>query len=67
LWTAGVGVTRLFAHALPDYTYLADRVPPVAMPHARAFAEQTLSISNSPWLDDETFEGICSVIERCLT
>jgi perosamine synthetase len=64
LWTAGVGVSRLFVHALPDYAYLGDRVPQAAMPNARAFAEQTLTISNSPWLDDETFEGICDVIER---
>lgn len=66
LWTAGVGVSRLFVHALPDYSYLADRVPQAAMPNARSFAEQTLSISNSPWLDDETFERICTVIERGL-
>ncbi len=66
LWTAGVGVSQLFVHALPDYTYLADRVPQVPMPNARCFAEQTLSISNSLWLDDDTFESICQVIERCL-
>lgn len=66
LWTAGVGVSRLFVHALPDYDYLADRIPQLPMPHARAFAETTLSISNSPWLDDETFERICAVIEQTM-
>jgi perosamine synthetase len=64
LWTAGVGVSQLFVHALPDYSYLADRVPQTPMPNASSFAVQTLTISNSPWLDDETFEGICAVIEQ---
>ncbi|MEP7185754.1 MAG: DegT/DnrJ/EryC1/StrS family aminotransferase [Rhodanobacter sp.] len=67
LWTAGVGVSQLFVHALPDYAYLADRVPQAPMPNARCFAEQTLSISNSPWLDDDMFGVICDVIERRLT
>jgi perosamine synthetase len=64
LWTAGVGVTQLFVHALQDYAYLANRVPQAPMPNARRFAGQTLTISNSPWLDDETFEEICAVIEQ---
>lgn len=66
LWRAGVGVSRLFVHALPDYAYLANQVPQAPMPNARSFAERTLSISNSPWLDDATFERICAVIERCM-
>ncbi|MGN2251950.1 DegT/DnrJ/EryC1/StrS family aminotransferase [Frateuria sp. GZRe12] len=64
LWTRGLGVSRLFIHALPDYAYLADRVPPAYVPNARAFAQRTLTIGNSPWLDDATFERIASVIER---
>ncbi len=64
LWTAGVGVSRLFVHALPDYSYLADRVPQTPMPHARDFAARTLTISNSPWLDEPTFEAICALLEK---
>lgn len=64
LWTAGVGVSQLFVHALPDYRYLADRVPQEPVPNARSFAAQTLTISNSPWLDEPTFEAICAVIEQ---
>jgi dTDP-4-amino-4,6-dideoxygalactose transaminase len=66
LWTAGVGVSRMFVHALPDYTYLADRVPQVAMPNARDFASRSLTVSNSLWLDDRTFGDICRVLERVL-
>jgi perosamine synthetase len=60
LWTCGLGVSRLFIHALPDYPWLssADDVP-----HARDFAARSLTISNSPWLDDESFESICQTIE----
>jgi len=66
LWTAGVGVSRLFVHALPDYAYLADRVPREPMPNARDFAQRTLTLSNSPWLDDATFEEVATVIGRVL-
>lgn len=64
LWTAGVGVSQVFVHALSGYAYLADRVPQVPMPNAQSFAERTFSISNSPWLDEATFEDICTVIEQ---
>jgi len=63
LWTRGVGVSRLFIHALPDYTYLRSFVGDHDVPNARAFAACTLTISNSPWLDDDTFERICRVLE----
>ena len=66
LWTKGLGVSRLFVHALPDYAYLADRVPQVAMPNARAFARRSLTISNSPWLDDAGFAQICRTLEHVL-
>jgi dTDP-4-amino-4,6-dideoxygalactose transaminase len=66
LWQSGLGVSRLFIHALPDYGYLADRVPRQPMPHASDFAARTLTISNSPWLDDAAFETICATLERVL-
>jgi dTDP-4-amino-4,6-dideoxygalactose transaminase len=63
LWGAGLGVSRLFIHALPDYPYLADLVAPQAVPNARDFAGRSLTISNTPWLTDEDFAGICRVLE----
>ena len=66
LWTAGVGVSRLFIHALPDYRYLADRVPQTSMPNASDFAARALTVSNSPWLDEPTFETICLTLQRVL-
>ncbi len=66
LWHTGVGVSRLFIHALPDYAYLGDMRGGNDVPHARDFAARTLTISNSPWLDDETFEHICVVIEASI-
>lgn len=63
LWQAGLGVSRLFIHALPDYTYLADVVPAQDVPHARDFAARSLSISNSPWVTDDDFETICRTLE----
>lgn len=59
LWTSGLGVTRLFVRALPDYP---DVVPLLEAgsqtTQAQTFASRTLSISNSHWLTDEHFEQI---------
>lgn len=64
LWTAGLGVSRLFIHALPDYGYLRGIIPDTSLPNARSFAARSLTITNSPWLDEATFESICTVLER---
>jgi perosamine synthetase len=63
LWGAGLGVSRLFIHALPDYGYLQSIVGQPQIPNARRFAATTLTISNSPWLRDTDFDAICSVLE----
>ncbi len=63
LWGAGVGVSRLFAAALPDYAYLRSVVPTGEVPRARDFASRSLTITNSVWLDDSTFRQIIDVIE----
>jgi perosamine synthetase len=66
LWQTGLGVSRLFIHALPDYAYLAGVVPPQDVPHARDFAARSLSISNSPWVTDDDFETVCRTLETVL-
>ncbi len=66
LWTAGLGVSRLFIHALPDYGYLRDIVPSAALPQARDFAARSLTITNSPWLTDEEFDHILATLQRVL-
>ncbi|MDB5896001.1 MAG: nucleotide sugar aminotransferase, partial [Rhodoferax sp.] len=68
LWGAGCGVSLPFVHALPDYAQYAGVVPsapPDELPRARALAGRMLAVSNSPWLDDERFEGVCRVLEAC--
>jgi perosamine synthetase len=66
LWQSGYGVSRLFIHALPDYAYLEGVVSTQDVPHARDFAARSLTISNSPWLDDDDFEAICRTLEAVL-
>lgn len=59
LWTAGLGVTRLFIHVLPDYPEVAPLLQPgTDISQAQMFAARTLSISNSHWLTDELFEQV---------
>ncbi|HEX7814883.1 DegT/DnrJ/EryC1/StrS family aminotransferase [Dyella sp.] len=67
LWTAGLGVSRMFIHALPDYGYLHGIVPQTDLPQARHFAARSLTITNSPWLRDDEFERIHVVLQRTVT
>jgi len=66
LWHAGLGVGRLFIHALPDYPYLARMVHNTDVPNARDFAARALTITNSLWLREDDFMRICSVLEQPL-
>ena len=64
LWDQGLGVGRLFIHALKDYDYLAPYFVDAHIPNAQAFAAQTLIISNCPWLNDQDFARICDVLSE---
>jgi perosamine synthetase len=66
LWTAGLGVSRLFLYALPDYPYLTTQLGTSDVPNARDFAARMLTISNSPWLQEGDFQRICSVLAGVL-
>ncbi|BFI95577.1 MAG: hypothetical protein RSP_10870 [Rhodanobacter sp.] len=63
LWQSGLGVSRLFIHALPDYGYLRDIVPASDVPNARDFAARSLTIGNSEWLTEADMAAICGVLE----
>ena len=65
LWPAGLGVGRLYIHALPDYPYLAVPIGKADVPNARDFAARMLTISNSPWLHETDFRRVLSVLEKC--
>lgn len=59
LWPAGLGVTRLFIHTLPDYQAVAPYVEtPLPIPNARDFAARMLTVSNSHWLTEDEFAHI---------
>ncbi|MCL2875969.1 MAG: DegT/DnrJ/EryC1/StrS family aminotransferase [Betaproteobacteria bacterium] len=64
LWGAGLGVTCMFIHVLPDYGYLRPCVPQDACPNARGLAARSLTITNSPWLDDAGFARIIGVLKQ---
>lgn len=67
LWTAGLGVSRLLIHALPDYAYLRGVVPPGKADHARDFAARMITLSNSAWLDEAAFARILRQLRRSAT
>jgi dTDP-4-amino-4,6-dideoxygalactose transaminase len=66
LWNSGLGVSRLYIHALSDYPYLAERLGQMEIPNAREFAARMLTISNSHWLDENGFDQICHALEKII-
>lgn len=66
LWRLGLGVGRLFIHALPDYEYLSRIIDGSKIRNARDFAARMLVVTNSEWLDDGRFEQICCVLEESI-
>ena len=53
LWPRGLGASRMFIHALPDYAYLRGIVAQDDMPNARDFAARMLTLGNSAWQTGE--------------
>jgi dTDP-4-amino-4,6-dideoxygalactose transaminase len=66
LWRAGLGVTRLFVHALPDYQYLSRKLGACEVDNARDLAARMLTVSNSLWLRERDFERICTELACAL-
>jgi len=64
LWDKGLGVGRLFIHALKDYGYLAPYFKNAQTPNAQQFASQTFIITNCIWLSEHDFAKICEVISE---
>ena len=64
LWQKGLGVGRLFIHALPDYEYLSGYFAGAHTPNATDFAERLLIVSNTVWLREKDFIKICAVLEE---
>jgi dTDP-4-amino-4,6-dideoxygalactose transaminase len=66
LWHAGLGVSRMFIYALPDYDYLGEIATDAPLPNARDFAARSLTISNSPWLSERDFNRIVDQLRQVL-
>lgn len=64
LWRSPLGVSKLFAHALGDYAYLAPLLVATSTPHARDLAARTLTITTSPSLRDADIAKIVSGIAQ---
>lgn len=64
LWRSPLGVSRLFAHVLSDYAYLAGKVEPLPTPQAQKLAARTLTVTTSPWLNAGDIAKIVSGIRQ---
>lgn len=65
LWTAGLGVSRLFIHELAGYDYLEPLIEDCAhsTPNAKSLAQRSFTITNTEWLDDDSFNRILEVLK----
>lgn len=72
LWRAGLGVSKLFVRALPDYPFLASCFgtgpgsQQIDCPNARDLADRMLTVSNTHWLGDEDFARIVDALGKSL-
>lgn len=66
LWKKGLGVTRLFAYALPDYDYLKSIVPRIEVPNARDFASRLLTVTNSPFMTEPEFDLVALKLQDAI-
>lgn len=66
LWSAGLGVTRLFVYALSGYPAVLPYCHPTSTPNAADFAARSLSISNSHWVEEEDFALIVTALRAAL-
>lgn len=67
LWPRGLGASRMFIHALPDYAYLRGIVPQDDMPNARDFAARMLTLGNSAWQTREETAEILRALAAAQT
>jgi dTDP-4-amino-4,6-dideoxygalactose transaminase len=64
LWMSGMGVTKLFGHALTHYGYLRSLLGLTgSAENAESLAARSLTVTNGHWLSSEEFEHICSTLE----
>ncbi len=62
LWQQGLGVGRLYIHALAGYQCLAGYFGETHTPNATDFAERLLIVTNTVWLREKDFKKICAVL-----
>jgi len=56
--TCGLGASIVYMHAITDYGYLKNIVPPADCPNSRAFAEKTMTLTTSCFLKPEEQKNI---------
>ncbi len=60
----GLGVSQIYAHALPDYDYLRGNVPEENCEKARRLAETTITLSTSAFLGKNDIEKCIQILHR---
>ena len=61
---SGLGVSQVYLHAISDYAYLKDIIPPAQCTHARDLAEKTITLSTSSFLKESDLKNIIEKLKK---
>lgn len=61
---SGMGISRIYLHAITDYAYLKNAVPDADCPNSRLLADRTITLSTSGFLKETDLENIIGRLKR---
>jgi perosamine synthetase len=64
---SGLGISQIYAHALPDYGYLRAIVPDMNSHSARLLAQRSVTLSTSPFLEKSDLAKTVEIMHNVLS
>jgi dTDP-4-amino-4,6-dideoxygalactose transaminase len=55
---SGLGISRVYLHAITDYAYLKNIIPDMQCPNSRKLSEKTITLSTSDFLKESDLRNI---------
>lgn len=62
IWAQGLGISKLFHKCVSENEHLVNFVPSTKTPAASSFARRTLTISNSPMMNNQDFQNVFDTV-----
>lgn len=61
---SGLGISRVYLHAITDYAYLKNIIPAADCPNSRLLAERIVTLSTSSFLKESDLQNIIKKIKK---